>query len=171
FGTVSVLWTIGLAAGAIHPLGYLVSLLELAASAWMMAVLGVLGSIRAEKAELASGQGALVALGLMLMGTLPLLLPVGLNSVLWGSASLPFMLWTSLVSYREFTAALGSPFRANLHHWMGLLGGQRPMLIVAAWLVAIVGPGLIGLRTWRYTIRHFDRLVGRPYRANEHAIE
>src|SRR5262249_55242081 len=131
FGTVFVLWTIGLAAGAIHPLGYVVSLLELAASVWMMAVLGVLGSIRAEKAELASGQGALVALGLTLTGALPLLLPVGLNSVLWGSGSLPFMLWTSLVSYREVAAALASPFRASFHHWMGLFGGQMPMLIFA----------------------------------------
>jgi hypothetical protein len=91
--------------------------------------------------------------------------------VLWGSGSLPFMVWTSLVSYREVAAALASLFRPSSHHWMGLLGGHRPMLIIAAWLVAIVGPGLIGLRMWRYTIRHFDRLVGRPYRANEHAIE
>jgi hypothetical protein len=163
FGALAVLWTLGLAAGAIHPLGYLVSLLELAASVGMMAVLAVLGAIRTEKAEVGAGLGSLLAITLTMTGALPLFLPIGLNSVLWGAGSAPLMVWTSLVSYREVTAALASPLDPNFQ-WFG---GQRPVLVFTAWLVAIVGPALIGLWTWRYTIRHFDRLVGRPHRAGD----
>ena len=163
-----VLWTLGLAAGAIHPLGFLVSMLELAASAWMIAVLGVLGSIRAEKAENAAGQGLLLTMALTSTGVLPMLWRVGLNSVLWGAGCVPLMLWTSLVSYREVTAALGSPLDPHFQ-WVGLLGGQMPLLVLTSWTIAIIGPALGGLWAWRYIITHFDRLVGRPHRTPEPA--
>jgi hypothetical protein len=164
FGAALVLWTLGLAAGAIHPLGFLVSVLELAASAWLMAVFGVLGSIRAEKAEAAVGQGLVLTLILTGSGVLPLLLPAGLNSVLWGAGSLPFMLWTSLVSNRDLAVAVASPLNPHAPR-IGLSGGEMPILLFSSWLIAIIGPFLGGLWTWRYTVAHFDRLVGRPFRA------
>ena len=95
-----------------------------------------------------------------------MLLPGGLNSVLWGAGSLPLMVWTSLLSYREVAVMLADPF-APTHRCVGVPGGQMPMLVFTSWLIAIVGPILGGLWIRRYTLTHFDRLVGRPYRAAE----
>jgi ABC-2 family transporter protein len=160
------LWMLGMAAGAIHPLGFLVSWLEVAASAWLMAVLGVLASLRAGKAESAPAQGAVPTLVLTTTGVLPLLLPPGLNPVLLGAGSLPLMAWTSLVSYREMASALAAPLDPHFP-WVGLPGGQIPLLVFISWLVAILGPAGGGLVAWRYAVAHFDRLVGRPHRAAE----
>jgi ABC-type transport system involved in multi-copper enzyme maturation permease subunit len=165
FGAVLVLWTLGLVAGAIHPLGYLVSVLELAASVGLMAVFGVLGSLQAEKAEAAVGQGLVLTLILMGTGVLPMLLPVGLNSVLWGAASLPLVTWTSLLSYRELSTALASPLHPQFQ-WVGLPGGQMPMLVFSSWLIGILGPAVATFWMWKYTISQFDRLVGRPHRTS-----
>jgi ABC-2 family transporter protein len=168
FGTVIVLWTLGLAAGAIHPLGYVASILILAASSWLMATCGILGSIRTEKAQDGVGQWMLLVIILSCTGMLPLLLPAGLNSVLWGVGSSPLMIWTSLMSYGEAAAALTSPLNPHTPRF-GLVGGERPLIVFACWLIAIVGPSLGGLWAWRYTVAHFDRLVGRPIRAAETA--
>ena len=168
YGLIVIMWALGTLAGAIHPLGLLVSLLEMAASVWLMAVCGVLGSIRGPKAESSAGQAVFVALILTCTGILPVLLPPGLNPVLLGAGSLPLMAWTSLVSYREAATVLSAPLDPHFQ-WVGLYGGQMPMLVALAWLVAIVGPALAGFLVWRYTMTHFDRLVGRPFRAPEAA--
>jgi hypothetical protein len=159
---VVLLWTLGLASGAIHPLGFIVALMELAASIWLIAVFGALGAIQAEKAEGAAAQGLHLTLLLTCTGVLPLLLPAGFNSVLLASGSLPFMVWTSLLSYRDLARALASPLTGN--GWTGLRGGQVPLVVFASWLLAMVGPALGGTWAWRYGMRHFDRLVGRPHR-------
>ena len=48
FAIVVILCTIGLLAGAVHPLGYLFTMLNLAASLWMFAVWGVRASVGAK---------------------------------------------------------------------------------------------------------------------------
>jgi hypothetical protein len=162
FGTVLVLWTLGLASGALHPLGFVVAVLEVVASAWWITACGVLGAIRSENAENAAAQGSFLAILLTCMGALPFLLPAGFNSVLVGAGSMPLMVWTSLMSYRELARALASPLAAN--EWPGLGGGQVPLFVFASWLIGIVGLTLGGLSAWRYAVAHFDRLVGRPHR-------
>lgn len=146
----------------------MVAVLELAAAAWLMAVLGVLGSIQAAKVQEATGQGLLHSLILTFTGVLPLLLPLGLNSVAWGVGSLPLMLWTTLMSPREAALALAAPLDSRMPR-VGLVGGEMPVVPFACWAVAIVGPALGGWWVWRYTVRHFDRLVGRPFRPAETA--
>jgi hypothetical protein len=165
YGVVLVLWALGLLSGAIHPLGFVVSILELAASVWMMSTFGALVSIHARKGEDAMSRGLLITWLLTCTGVLPLLLPVGLNSVLWGAGSLPLMVWTSLLSYREVAAATAAPLDPHFV-WYGMWGGQMPVLVLAAWLIAVVGPALAGLWAWRYALAHFDRLVGRPNRSH-----
>src|SRR5262249_47493406 len=43
-----VLWTVGLLCGAVHPLGLILALLELAASSWFFLALGAIGAVRAK---------------------------------------------------------------------------------------------------------------------------
>jgi ABC-type transport system involved in multi-copper enzyme maturation permease subunit len=158
------LWVLGLASGAIHPLGFLVAALVLAASMGFLLAYGALVSIRAKDLDEAAGKCILLTMGLGMTGALPLLLPAGLNTVLWGAGSLPMMSWMSLFSYREAAAALSAPLDPQFE-WVGLLGGQMPLLVLITWLLAILGPAIGGLLSWRYAVSHFDRLVGRPYRA------
>jgi hypothetical protein len=162
FGAVLVLWTLGLASGSIHPLGFVVALLEVAASVWWIAAFGVLGAIPAEKAETAAAQGVFLTLFLTCTGVLPFVLPAGFNSVLLGAGSMPLMAWTSLMSYRDLGRAMASSLAAI--EWTGLPGGHVPLLVFACWLIVIVGPTLGGVWAWRYAVAHFDRLVGRPHR-------
>jgi hypothetical protein len=133
------------------------------ASVWLMGAFGILGSIRAEKAQAAAGQGISLAMVLLFSGILPILLPPGFNSVVWGVGSAPLMVWTSLMSYSDVATALANPLRPTVP-WLGLIGGQSPMILFLCWLIAIVGPALGGFWIWRYTIIHFDWLVGRPHR-------
>lgn len=52
-----------------------------------------------------------------------------------------------------------------LNWWLAATSLLLPMIVFAAWAVAIVGPAAIGGWAWRSALTHFDRLVGRPHRA------
>lgn len=164
-----ILWTLGLAAGAVHPIGFVVSIVELAAASWMMATTAVLGSIRAPRDEAAPDFGVAPTLFLTSTGLLVMFLPPGLNPVLIGFPSLPLIAWTSLVSWREMTGATSHLLDLR-YPWGGFADGQMPLVVFAAWGASIVGPLAIGTWAWRYAVAHFDRLVGRPVRAGSEGV-
>ncbi len=56
--TLVVLWTIGLIAGAIHPLGYLAVVIEVAALTWFFLTRGMLVSVQAKDLATATGISA-----------------------------------------------------------------------------------------------------------------
>jgi hypothetical protein len=157
------LWTIGLIAGAIHPLGYLVAMMELAATTWFFVAFGALGAIRAQDASTAHGLA--VGLPMVLIGsaTLPFLLPGRLSSALLGAGSPPFVIWLSLLSYRDVQTALSHSSYPHLQ-WIGIGTGEGPLRVLAACLIGIVAAALGGWWVWRYALAHFDRLVGRPWK-------
>jgi len=160
---LGVLWSMGLLAGAIHPLGYPLAMLNLAASVWFFAVCGVLASVRALGRAAAAGYSFnLVSLTLLFLA-LPFLLPARFNSVLLGAGSHLFVGWMSLVSYRDVRAALHYAVYPPLE-WMGIGTGEGPLWALAACALGIVAPAVGGWLAWRYAIAHFDRLVGRPWR-------
>ena len=99
--TLVVLWTIGLIAGAIHPLGYLAVVLELIASTWFFLARGTLASVQAKGLATATGQSPGSPCSWSFSGAVPMLLPARLNSVLLGTGSLPFVSYLSLASYRD----------------------------------------------------------------------
>ncbi len=166
FGLVAPvsLWTLGLAAGAVHPIGFVVSIVELASASWMMATMAVLGSIRAPRDETAPDFGVAPTLFLTCTGLIVIFLPAGLNPVLIGFTSLPLIAWTSLVSWSEMAGAT-SHLLDTRYPWGGFAEGQMPLVVFTAWVAAIVGPLAIGMWARRYAVAHFDRLVGRPFRA------
>jgi len=161
--TLLVLWTIGLIAGAIHPLGYIALVIELAASTWFFLARGTLASVRAKDLATATGLSARLAILLTFSGAVPMLLPARLNSVLLGLGSLPFVSYLSLVSYRDVRAALHFPACPYLP-WIGITTGEGTLRVVATCVIAIVAPALGGLYYWRYANAHFDRLIDRPWR-------
>jgi ABC-type transport system involved in multi-copper enzyme maturation permease subunit len=66
-GTMVVLWTLGLIAGAIHPLGFVLGMLVLFSWTWFMVAWGMLCAINARVAELATIPG--ISLAYLLIGT------------------------------------------------------------------------------------------------------
>jgi hypothetical protein len=161
---LGVLWTIGLLAGAIHPLGYLLAILNLAASAWLFIAWGLRAAVRARDQAAATGHGFILALLTLLFLALPFLLPARFNSVLLGAGSPLFVGWISLASYRDVRAALHYAAYPPLA-WMGVGTGEGPLWALATCVLGIVASGVGGWWAWRYIIAHFDRLVGRPWRA------
>jgi len=161
--TLLVLWTIGLIAGAIHPLGYLALVLELAAWTWFLLARGTLDSVRAKDLATAAGISTRLGMFLTFSGAVPLFLPGRLNSVLLGVGSLPFVSFSSLVSYRDVRGALHFSAYPPLQ-WIGIATGEGALRVVATCVIAIIAPALGGLYYWRYANAHFDRLIDRPWR-------
>jgi hypothetical protein len=159
--TLLLLWTLGLATGAVHPLGYLATVLELAAWTWFCMTLGFLAALRARNPAAASNV-MLNLLGLPVGSfALPYLLPARFSSVLWGAGSWPFVTWLALVSYRDVRAAFAYPVYPHLE-WISLHTREGPWPVIAACLIAFIFPALAGLWTWRHLATHFDRIIGRP---------
>jgi hypothetical protein len=161
-GTLLVLWTIGLVAGAVHPVAYVTSLLVTAASMWLMLAFGMLASVKARDMASATNQTLWPALLMASSGALPFLLPARCSSVLLGASSAPFVSFLSLMSYRDFRNAFHYPV-SPLLQWMMISTGEGPLSIAATCLVAIMLSAVGGFYLWRYTAAHFDRLIGRPF--------
>ncbi len=150
-------------AGAVHPLGYLVSVLTMAAWTWFMLTFGLSIAVDAKD----HGATTLSSLGLLFLltgaGVLPFLLPTRWASVLLGAGSPPFVSWLSLVSYRDVRNALHFPVYPALR-WMHLDTGEGPLWVAATCLIGIIVPAMGGMVLWRLALAHFDRRIGRPYK-------
>ena len=161
---ILALWTLGLIAGAIHPLGYLISLMMLAASIGLLSTWGVLAALRTKDQSRAVAQSLNLTLGLLLSSTVvPFLLPSRLSSVLLAAGSHPLVFSLSLASYREVRGAFRYVDYPTLH-WIELNTGEGPLAVLAACMLGIAGAALGGWLCWRYALANFDRLVGRPWR-------
>lgn len=164
--TLLVLWTIGLVVGAVHPGGYFVSLLVVAAWIWFMLVFGVSVSMSAKDKAPANYR----FMGLLYIGTgtlvLPFLLPRMFNSVLLGASSPSFVAWMSLLSYRDVRNARHYSVYPALQ-WMQVDTGEGPILVAATCLIGIIIPAVCGLYLWRDALINFDSLIGRPRKRTE----
>jgi ABC-type Na+ efflux pump permease subunit len=159
--TLFALWTIGLATGAIHPAGYLVSLLVVAAWTWLMLVSGLSASIAAK--DQAAPNNRFMRLFFLTTSALalPFILPGMLNSVLLGAGSPPIVAWLSLVSYRDVRNAYQYSVYPALQ-LMHIETHEGPILVAATCLIGIIFPAARGLYLWRDALANFDRLIGRP---------
>ena len=162
---ILVLWTLGVIAGAIHPLGYLVSLVVLAASTWFLSTWGIRAALRSIDPGKALSASLNLGLGLLLFSSvLPFLLPNRFSSVLLGSGSVPFILSLSLASYREMHAVFTFAPYPTLQ-WFEIKTGEGTLAVLATCMLGTIAPSLSGWLCWRYALADFDRLVGRPWRA------
>jgi ABC-type transport system involved in multi-copper enzyme maturation permease subunit len=161
--TLLVLWLIGLLAGAIHPLGFLLALLAVAAWTWLPLVFGLVVSVRAKNPAESPGWALSAVMLPICSGFLPFVLPARLSSVLLGAGSTPFVTWLSLLSYRDVRAALHYSAYPHLA-WSGIATGEGLFPVLATCLLGILAPALGGFALWRYLLADFDRQVGRPTR-------
>jgi hypothetical protein len=104
FLALGAIWTVGLLAGAIHPLGVLAATVALGVFAWFASALGLFLSIKARNSTRALV--AAVAVLLILNGGY-LALFAGLRdgpSWVLRAGVVPFVEWASLLSYRDVAA-------------------------------------------------------------------
>jgi hypothetical protein len=147
-------WTVGLAAGAVHPLGYLAAVAFLAASAIFLAHLGLLMALQEYNPETQKkADTKLVHLPIALIGSVVLLVgPVTLA-------------WASLLTYEDVAAAIRGGLLPEIREgviaeWVGARG---------VLLALFAGTGSLAVGAWwldRANERGFDAAVGRPVRRN-----
>jgi hypothetical protein len=157
------LWITGLLGGAVHPLGALAALVCLVVWSWFFAALGAYGSLRAKTVASASNASILPVLLLCMTGLLPRLLPESAQSVLYGAASMPFVEFMSLVSYREVYDAGSLPTSVTLDV-IGPATGEENSRVLWTYALGILGAVAGAFLLNRLAYRQFDRLVGRPMR-------
>ena len=180
--TLIALWTVGLMAGAVHPLGFLAAVTGLAALAWFGSALGVSTSLREGGMKRA---GHPLALVVRLVAALGVTLLVGAIS---GALA-----WSSLLSYEDVFSVVHSGafprFGATaLPKKVGFLDnvplGARVLMfgtgalqtvvgartVVAVWLAGTTALGAGAYSVTRAMCRDFDVEVGRPTRPRSDAM-
>jgi hypothetical protein len=159
------LWSVGLLAGAVHPLGFAMALIGLVALTWFCMAVGVYASLRTTSLSLATTAALLPILALDFSGLLPKALPGPIGSVVLGAGSMPLVECLALMSYddvRALTASPGSP--APILDVVGIASKEPSSRIVLTYAVGVIGSALAGLLLDRLAVRQFDRLIGRPWR-------
>ena len=174
--TLIALWTVGLMAGAVHPLGFLAAVTGLAALAWFWLALGVSRSLR---------EGGMKRAGHPLALVIRLVVALGVT-LLVGAIS-GALAWSSLLSYEDVHAVVhsgafpqfcttalqtvvGVPDDSPLVRRVMLFGtaslqtvvGART--VVAVWLAGTTALGAGAYSVTRAMCRDFDVEVGRPTR-------
>ena len=86
-----------------------------------------------------------------------------MNSVVLGAGSPPFVVFMSLVSYRDVRNAWHYPAYPLLQ-WMHIATREGPLWVTATCLLGVIIPAVAGFYLWRFSLTHFDRLIGRPYK-------
>ena len=180
--TLIALWTVGLMAGAVHPLGFLAAVTGLAAVAWFCSALGVSRSLR---------EGGMKRAGHPLALVVRLVVALGVT-LLVGAIS-GALAWSSLLSYEDVFSVVHSgaflQFGATaLQKVVGVPDnlplGARVLLfgtgalqtvvgartVVAVWLAGTTALGAGAYSVTRAMCRDFDVEVGRPTRPRADAL-
>ena len=118
-----VLWTTGLATGAIHPVGFALCLMLLGAMTWFFIAWGLLCAVAAATPPRAANAGMCSTILLAISGGLPFLLPAKFSSVLLGAGSSPFVIWLAQLSYRDVRNAIHHAAYPHLH-WIAIDTGE-----------------------------------------------
>jgi ABC-type Na+ efflux pump permease subunit len=161
---VAVLGALGVAAGAVHPLGYLASLVVLIAFVGFHAALGMALAMRASESKSASSWVALIALALT-FSPMVYLLPLPTKSVFLAAGSAPYLEALTLVSWSNIDEIV----RGHNSSDPSLLGmrHEEPMRRVALACLAGAAAACLGASLLsRAAFRRFDRAVDRPARPN-----
>jgi hypothetical protein len=161
------LWTFGLLAGAVHPLGFLNAVAGLIAIGAFYAVVGVSLSLQIGERKQTNNMILLIVLCGLPMSGLAILLP-GSASVFLGACSTPFLIWSSLFSYEDVQSVVRSGVLPQFGETSLKPGVIARMVLAVCWIATIAhASGAVFLT--RSTCRRFDALIGRPVRSRNDA--
>jgi ABC-type transport system involved in multi-copper enzyme maturation permease subunit len=153
------LWTLGLLAGAVHPLGWAASVALLATSLWAVTWAGVLVSLVSRDQSQASNTALVPVLVLALTGFVPFTVPTVAASIWLGAASSPLMATVGLLSYRDLVA------NGAMLAEIGLNSGESTLAVAAAYHFHLFALVVVGIAYRAVAVARFDAVVGRPMRS------
>lgn len=159
---IGLVWVVGLAAGAVHPLGVAAALLALGVSTWALLALGTLASLVSKDQEGANNR-TLLPVVVLVFAPLAALASPGLATVLLGASSPPFLGWLALFSYHDLRGAIGLGLWSSTA-MMGMETGEGPARVLAGYLIGVSGYAALGVVCRRRAEARFDEAVGRPVR-------
>jgi ABC-type transport system involved in multi-copper enzyme maturation permease subunit len=161
---LAVLWSAGVLAGALHPLGFAAALVLLGVATWFMVALGTFMSLVSRDTAQASNR-TLIPVLLLSGSFLVCYLPMRAATILMGAGSAPLINWLSLLSYRDVGAiAIGrDPFRPLEE--IGVHTYEGPLRVLAAYLLGTTGIAAGAGWFSRAAAARFDRAAGRAERA------
>jgi hypothetical protein len=159
---IGLVWALGLAAGALHPLGVVAAQLVLVVSTWALVALGTYASLVSKDQEGASNRTMLPVL-VLVFSPLAALASPWLATVLLGAVSPPFLGWLALFSYRDLRGAVEHGAWSSTA-MMGMETGEGVARVLAAYLTGIVGLAALGVVCRMRAEARFDEAVGRPVR-------
>jgi ABC-type transport system involved in multi-copper enzyme maturation permease subunit len=164
-GLVSLFWLVGLAAGAIHPLGFLLALAITGLLTWFVTALGIRASLAARKTSRALTM-TLVILVFLNVGYLGILLPVCMSfRNVWNQwwnwfpevGCTPMLAAKALLKYPEVAQLMGAGRSAPPNPDLDRYHVACALVVLAGYAIATA------VLSWR-SLRCFDRVVGRPSR-------
>jgi ABC-type transport system involved in multi-copper enzyme maturation permease subunit len=154
-------WLTGLAAGAVHPLGFVAVVIETAVFLWFIAALGTCISVRAKSS--ARAMTATMAILFVLNGGYTMCcIPFQPNSPFVAAGVTPFLVTVSLFTYEEFRQLLSAQYLGSgWHH------GE----IFATCFAGVSAYAAAAFALTILTINQFDEWIGRPRWVWEPSIE
>jgi hypothetical protein len=157
------LWSSGMLAGALHPLGVLAALALLLSSLWFVAMLGIRASLISR--DVAHATARTIVPLILLTGTFLLCYwPSRMTSVVMGVGSIPFGNCLALVAYRDFAEALGQGSFSYLTV-LGIASNEGAGRVLIAVLIAISCYTASAAWLTRTVVRRFDQIAGRAVRS------
>jgi hypothetical protein len=157
------LWSVGLAAGAVHPLGVLTALVVLSVSTGLTAIMGTALSLLTRDDGPDDRLNPLIVLSVFVLifsGLLPRVVPAEVSSVLLGAASTPLLLWLVLVSGSDVAIGL----RSGAFPQLGLLGidtGEGVARVAATCLLGLGVQVVAAALLYFAAVRRFDAAARR----------
>ena len=159
-----VLWSIGLLAGSLHPVGFGAAVILLGVSMWFMAALGTFASLVSRDTSQASNRALIPAL--LLSGSFLLCyVPSRLTTVFMGLGSAPFVNWVCLVSSTEIRDVMSGDDTFRRLEYMNIYSYEGALSVLVACLVSIGVCAVAAICLSRAAFNRFDHVVGRPQRA------
>jgi len=164
-GLLSLFWLVGLAAGAIHPLGLLLASIIAGLLTWFVLALGTYASLRARTTSRAV-TGTIAMLVFLNIGYFGLLIPVLMMFDITHESRWPEMGWTpllpsnSLPSYPQVANIVDAARTPGRHLDLDLRS------VVCATIV-LIGYAIAAALLTRRLVRRFDEVVDRLRRRQD----
>ena len=156
-----VLWSIGLLAGSVHPVGFAAAVALLIVSISFMAALGTYSSLVSRDTAQASNRALIPALALS--GSFLLCyLPTRFTTVFMGMGSIPFLNGLCLVTPGEIRDVINGDETFRRLEEMSIYSYENGLSVLLACLASIAVFSVAAIGFYHAALSRFDRIAGRP---------
>jgi ABC-type transport system involved in multi-copper enzyme maturation permease subunit len=165
---LGLLWSVGLIAGSLHPVGFVAALLLLGVATWCMVALGTFMSLISRDTAQASNR-TLIPVLLLSGSFLVCYLPMLNIPTLLGIGSAPFVNWLALISYRDMDAILSRHAPYGSVAGIAAATAEGPLRVVATCLLGTIAHAAAAAVLCRAAFARFDRHL--RVRQRPHTLE